>query len=64
MVCIDQPCPFQGIEQVSPFPSQNLEPSLLERLDLRNLDTVCEATPRYNVAHTQPLLTIRQSDQG
>ena len=38
MVRGDQPRPFQGIEQVPPFPSQDLEPSLLERLDLRNLD--------------------------
>jgi len=38
MVCIDQPRPFQGIEQVPPFPSQDLEPSFLERFDLRNLD--------------------------
>jgi len=63
MVCIDQPCPFQAIEQASPFPSQNLEPSLLERLDLCNLDTLCETTPRYNVAPTQPVLAIRQSDE-
>ena len=64
MVCIDQPRPFQGIEEVPPFPSQDLEPSFLERLDLRSLDTVCEATPRYNVAPTQPVLTMRQSDEG
>jgi hypothetical protein len=64
MVCIDQPRPFQGIEEVPPFPSQDLEPSFLERFDLRNLDTVCEATPRYNVAPTQPVLAIRQSDEG
>ena len=29
-----------------------------------DLDTVCEATPRYNVAPTQPVLAIRQSDEG
>ena len=28
----------QGIEQVPPFPSQDLEPSLHERFDLRDLD--------------------------
>jgi putative SOS response-associated peptidase YedK len=28
------------------------------------LDAVCEAMPRYNVAPTQPVLAIRQSDQG
>ena len=29
-----------------------------------DLDTLCEATPRYNVAPTQPVLAIRQSDKG
>ena len=29
-----------------------------------DLDTLCEATPRYNVAPTQPVLAIRQSDEG
>ena len=38
MVRGDQPRPFQGIEQVPPFPSQDLEPSFLERFDLRDLD--------------------------
>ena len=29
-----------------------------------DLDTLCEATPRYNVAPTQPVLAIRQCDEG
>ena len=29
-----------------------------------DLDNVCEATPRYNVAPAQPVLAIRQSDEG
>ena len=28
------------------------------------LDAVCEATPRYNVAPTQPVLAMRQPEQG
>ena len=28
-----------------------------------DLDTLCETTPRYNVAPTQPVLAIRQSDE-
>ncbi len=29
-----------------------------------DLDTLCEATPRHNVAPSQAVLTIRQTDQG
>jgi putative SOS response-associated peptidase YedK len=29
-----------------------------------DLDVVCQATPRYNVAPTQPVLAIRETDQG
>jgi putative SOS response-associated peptidase YedK len=29
-----------------------------------DLDTICEATPRYNVAPTQSVLAIRETDQG
>jgi putative SOS response-associated peptidase YedK len=29
-----------------------------------DLDVLCEATPRYNVAPTQPVLAIRQTDAG
>jgi putative SOS response-associated peptidase YedK len=29
-----------------------------------DLDTLCEAKPRYNVAPTQPLLAIRGTDVG
>jgi REP element-mobilizing transposase RayT len=36
-VRIDQPRPLKRIEQVSPLPRQDLEPSPLERLDLRDL---------------------------
>ena len=29
-----------------------------------DLDTLCEAKPRFNVAPTQPVLAIRESDEG
>jgi putative SOS response-associated peptidase YedK len=29
-----------------------------------NLDAICEATPRFNVAPTQPVLAIRGTDEG
>ena len=29
-----------------------------------DLDSVCEAKPRYNVAPTQPVLAIRQTQEG
>ena len=29
-----------------------------------DLDALCEAKPRYNVAPTQPVLAIRATDQG
>ena len=38
MVRSDQPRPLQGMEQISPLSSQDLESSLLERFDLGNLN--------------------------
>jgi putative SOS response-associated peptidase YedK len=29
-----------------------------------DLDAVCEATPRYNLAPTQPVLAVRKSEDG
>ena len=29
-----------------------------------DLDTLCEAKPRYNVAPTQPVLAVRETDEG
>ena len=29
-----------------------------------DLDVICRATPRYNVAPTQPVLAIRQTREG
>jgi putative SOS response-associated peptidase YedK len=31
---------------------------------LFDLDTICEAMPRYNVAPTQSVLAIRETNQG
>ncbi len=38
MVRSNQPRPRQGMEQISPLPSQELEPSRFVRFDLRNLN--------------------------
>jgi len=29
-----------------------------------DLDSICEATPRYNLAPTQPMLAIRRTEAG
>ena len=56
--------PFQGIEQVHPLPSQDLEPSFLERFDLRDLDDDGRITSGRELFGSASLIAGRQVSNG